>query len=85
MAGPSKVGTDWTADELDLIVADYFTMLALDAAGQPFVKAHRARALMERTGHSHRSVEFKHMNISAVAAELGLLPVLEISGAATVR
>jgi hypothetical protein len=72
VADPSKVGTDWTAHELDLIVADYFTMLALDAAGQPFVKAHRARALMERTGRSHRSVEFKHMNISAVAAELGL-------------
>lgn len=72
VADPSKVGTDWTADELDLIVADYFAMLALDAAGQPFVKAHRARALMERTGRSHRSVEFKHMNISAVAAELGL-------------
>lgn len=72
VADPSKVGTDWTADELDLIVADYFTMLALDAAGQSFVKAHRARALMERTGRSHRSVEFKHMNISAVAAELGL-------------
>lgn len=47
-------------------------MLALDAAGEPFIKAHRARALMERTGRSHRSVEFKHMNISAVAAELGL-------------
>ena len=47
-------------------------MLALDATGQPFVKAHRARALMQRTGRSHRSVEFKHMNISAVAAELGL-------------
>ena len=72
MVDPSRVGADWTADELDLIVADYFTMLALDAAGQPFVKAHRARALMERTGRSHRSVEFKHMNISAVAAELGL-------------
>lgn len=72
MAGSAKTGTDWTADELDLIVADYFAMLALDAAGQPFVKAHRARALMERTGRSHRSVEFKHMNISAVAAELGL-------------
>ena len=63
---------DWTADENDLIVADYFAMLALDAAGEPFVKAHRARALMEHTGRSHRSVEFKHMNISAVAAELGL-------------
>lgn len=68
----SKTGTDWKDDELDAIVADYFAMLALDAAGEHFVKAHRARALMERTGRSHRSVEFKHMNISAVAAELGL-------------
>ncbi len=72
MASPAKTGTDWRADELDAIVADYFAMLALDAAGQPFVKAHRARALMEQTGRSHRSVEFKHMNISAVASELGL-------------
>lgn len=72
MADASKTGTDWKDDELDAIVADYFSMLALDAAGEPFVKAHRARALMERTGRSHRSVEFKHMNISAVAAELGL-------------
>lgn len=72
MIDPSKTGSDWTGEELDLIVADYFAMLALDAAGQPFVKAHRARALMQRTGRSHRSVEFKHMNISAVVAELGL-------------
>lgn len=72
MPETSKTGTDWSADELDAIVADYFAMLALDAAGRPFVKAHRARALMERTGRSHRSVEFKHMNISAVASELGL-------------
>ena len=72
MTDASKTGTDWRDEELDAIVADYFAMLALDAAGRPFVKAHRARALMERTGRSHRSVEFKHMNISAVAAELGL-------------
>ncbi|WGM45208.1 hypothetical protein KOAAANKH_00068 [Brevundimonas sp. NIBR10] len=72
MADATKTGTDWGPDELDAIVVDYFAMLALDAAAQPFVKAHRARALMERTGRSHRSVEFKHMNISAVAAELGL-------------
>ena len=68
MASPVKTGTDWSADELDAIVADYFAMLALDAAGQPFVKAHRARVLMEQTGRSHRSVEFKHMNISASPA-----------------
>ncbi|RZJ82647.1 MAG: DUF3883 domain-containing protein [Brevundimonas sp.] len=47
-------------------------MLALDAAHEPFVKAHRARALSALTGRVHKSIEFKHMNISAVAAELGL-------------
>ncbi|QLQ14383.1 MAG: DUF3883 domain-containing protein [Brevundimonas sp.] len=47
-------------------------MLALDAAGQSFVKAHRNRALVAETGRSHKSVEFKHMNISAVTTELGL-------------
>lgn len=72
MADASKTGSNWRDEELDAIVVDYFAMLALDAAGQPFVKTHRARALMERTGRSHRSVEFKHMNISAVAAELAL-------------
>lgn len=68
----SKIGTDWQDDELDAIVADYFAMLAMDAAGRSFVKVHRARALEERTGRSHKSVEFKHMNISAVVSELGL-------------
>ena len=72
MADTSKIGTDWSDDELDRIVADYFAMLALDAAGQPFVKAHRARALEAEIGRVHKSIEFKHMNISAVAAELGL-------------
>lgn len=31
MADPSKIGKDWTDDELDLIVADHFAMLAADA------------------------------------------------------
>jgi hypothetical protein len=63
---------DWTSEELDLIVADYFAMLAMDAAGETFVKSHRARALDEQIRRGHKSIEFKHMNISAVAAELGL-------------
>ena len=72
MADETKFGTDWSDDELDAIVADYFAMLALDAADQPFVKVHRARALVAETGRSHKAVEFKHMNISAVASQLGL-------------
>ncbi|WP_313471921.1 DUF3883 domain-containing protein [Brevundimonas sp.] len=72
MIDPSKVGTDWRADELDAIVAEYFAMLTAELAGRAFVKAHHARDLMARTGRSHRSVEFKHMNLSSVLADLGL-------------
>ncbi|WP_292085553.1 MULTISPECIES: DUF3883 domain-containing protein [unclassified Brevundimonas] len=72
MIDPSKVGTDWQADELDAIVATYFAILTAELAGRAFVKAHHARDLMARTGRSHRSVEFKHMNLSSVLADLGL-------------
>ncbi len=72
MADQEKVGKDWGADELDAIVADYFAMLAAERAGAPYVKAHHSRVLMANIGRTHRSVEFKHMNISAVLRELGL-------------
>jgi len=72
MTDESKFGTDWQDDELDAIVTDYFAMLAMDAADQPFVKVHRARALDEQIRRGHKSIEFKHMNISAVVTELGL-------------
>lgn len=72
MADETKIGTNWTDEELDLIVADYFAMLAAEQAGRAYVKAHHGAALMERIGRTHRSVEFKHMNSSAVLAELGL-------------
>jgi hypothetical protein len=71
----SKFGKDWSDDELDAIVADYFAMLELERAGEPFVKSHRAAGLMERIGRSHRSIEFKHMNISAVLSEIGVKPI----------
>jgi hypothetical protein len=72
MADQSKVGKDWGDDELDAIVADHFEMLIAQRAGRPVVKSHHAHALMEKIGRTHRSVEFKHMNISAVLRELGL-------------
>lgn len=72
MADESKIGKDWGDDELDAIVADYFDMLQAELSGLPYVKAHHSAALMDRIGRTHRSVEFKHMNISAVLAELGL-------------
>ena len=72
MADETKIGTDWQHDELDTIIEDYFAMLAADLAGQPYVKSRHSAALMARIGRTHRSVEFKHQNISAVLDELGL-------------
>jgi hypothetical protein len=71
VADEEKVGSVWSGEELDLIVADYFAMLSAEREGRPYVKAHHATSLMAATGRTHRSVEFKHMNISAVLQELG--------------
>ncbi len=72
MADFDPSGSDWTVGEIDLIVADYFDMLALDLGGQPFNKAERNRALQSLTRRSKGSIEFKHQNISAVLAQLGM-------------
>ena len=72
MSDDERTGTDWTASEIDLVVADYFDMLAMELAQKPFVKSHRNAALQKLIGRSHKSIEFKHQNISAVLVELGL-------------
>ncbi|MBS4049167.1 MAG: DUF3883 domain-containing protein [Alphaproteobacteria bacterium] len=57
----------WTDAENDLIVADYFAMLADDVGGRSYSKTDHRRALLPRlNGRSEGSVEFKHQNISAV-------------------
>ena len=68
----TPAGSDWTQSEIDLVVADYFDMLALEFAGQPFVKSERARSLQALTGRSKGSIEFKRQNISAVLDRLGI-------------
>jgi hypothetical protein len=72
MADEEKLGRPWDDAELDAIVADYFDMLAAELDGRPYVKARHSKALMERIGRTHRSVEFKHQNLSAVLDELGM-------------
>src|SRR5215510_9228801 len=47
-------------------------MLDAELSRRPYVKARHSASLMERIGRTHRSVEFKHQNISAVLEELGL-------------
>jgi hypothetical protein len=72
MADQSRQGEDWNPVELDAIIADYFAMLGEELAKRPYVKAHHRAVLMQQTGRSSASVEFKHRNISAVLQELGL-------------
>jgi hypothetical protein len=72
LADQDKIGTPWSDDELDAIVADYFAMLGDELLRRPYVKRHHSEALMRRIGRTHRSVEFKHQNISAVLRELGM-------------
>jgi hypothetical protein len=61
----------WTDDENDLIVADYFGMLADDLAGRPYNKAEHNRRLQTRISRSPTSIEFKHQNVSAVLKAFG--------------
>jgi len=72
MAQETKRGTIWHDDELDMIVDDYFSMLFAELSGQPYVKSRHSSVLMSKIGRTHRSVEFKHQNISAVLDELGM-------------
>lgn len=72
VADEEKIGSIWSGEELDAIVADYFAMLGDELAGRPYVKSHHSAALIRQIGRTHRSVEFKHQNISAVLEELGL-------------
>jgi hypothetical protein len=62
----------WTDEENDLIVADYFAMLADDISARRYIKAEHRRALLPLLNdRSEGSVEFKHQNISAVLKGLG--------------
>lgn len=62
----------WTDQENDLIVADYFAMMANDIAGRPYSKAEHRRALLPLLNdRSEGSIEFKHQNISAVLVSFG--------------
>ena len=51
-------------------------MLEHEQTGEAFRKSEHRRDLMETTGRSKKSIEFKHMNISAVLDVLGL-PYIE--------
>jgi hypothetical protein len=72
MSDNSNYGSDWTDDELNLIVADYFEMRRMEQAGQPFLKIEHNRNLQTKIDRTKGAIEFKHQNISAILIELGL-------------
>ncbi|MCY1351450.1 hypothetical protein D9M69_377150 [compost metagenome] len=68
-----RIGEDWSEDEVQSTVADYFEMLRLEADGLAYNKsAHNEMLRKQLNGRSKASVELKHQNISAVLAGLGL-------------
>lgn len=63
---------DWSREEVEATVSDYFEMLGAELAGVPYSKAsHRRRLVGRLQRRSEASVEFKHGNISAVLIDLG--------------
>ncbi|MDH1261345.1 DUF3883 domain-containing protein [Pseudomonas sp. GD03944] len=69
----TRTGEDWSQQEVDAIVRDYFEMLGLEAEGHRFNKSEHNEALRKLlNGRSKGSVELKHQNISAVLAGLDL-------------
>src|SRR5690349_1570371 len=67
----AEMAGDWTDEQNDAIVADYFAMLADDLTGRPYNKAERNRMLQAVIGRPRGSIEYKHQNISAVLKGLG--------------
>ncbi len=64
---------DWTRDEVEVIVGDYFEMLHKELMGEQYSKtAHRQRLAPQLNNRSDGSIEFKHANISAVLVGFGL-------------
>ncbi len=64
--------TDWSRDEVEVTVVDYFAMLEAELSGGAYDKTvHRRRLLPLLLNRSEGSVEFKHQNISAVLIDLG--------------
>lgn len=63
---------DWTREEVELIVSEYFEMLSKEQSSISFNKSEvRRRLLPMLNKRSDGSIEFKNRNISAVLARIG--------------
>lgn len=73
---PGAKGTDWTAIQVDKLVANYFLLLGQDRAGVGINKAELYRTLGTDIGRSEKSVEWKLRNVSSVLEMLGISWIL---------
>jgi hypothetical protein len=65
---------DWSREEVEATVADYFDMLEQDLRGRDYNKsAHRRRLADLLNGRTDGAIERKHQNISAILIELGFV------------
>jgi hypothetical protein len=63
--------SDWSREEVEATVADYFAMLGAELAGVPYNKAaHRRELVKLLDNRSEQAIEFKHANISAILIDL---------------
>ncbi|MBX7184813.1 MAG: DUF3883 domain-containing protein [Vicinamibacteria bacterium] len=63
---------DWSREEVEATVADYFEMFEAELRGDDYIKAvHRRGLARVLKARSEASIEFKHQNISAVLVDLG--------------
>lgn len=64
--------SDWTKNEIELILNDYFQMFNLEVRGEKYNKtAFRKLLLPQLNNRTEGSIEFKHQNISAVLQKYG--------------
>lgn len=65
---------DWSREEVEATVADYFDMLGKELRGNDYNKSAHRRALLNLlSGRSDGAIERKHQNISAILIELGFV------------
>jgi hypothetical protein len=63
---------NWSQEEVEATISDYFEMLAMELRGEPFNKADHNRNLQRLLKNRTKpAIELKHQNISAVMIELG--------------
>lgn len=66
------MSNDWSHEEVEATVSDYFDMLAMELRGESFNKAEHNRNLQKLlNGRTKAAIEKKHQNISAVLIEFG--------------